>query len=180
MAGSTVAENYAEALFELGAKSGRLEEYGRLMTATACGLASSPEAQAVLVSPKVTKTLKIDLVGRAITAIGAPREFVLYLMAVVKRGRQARLTEIAAAYSDMVDQKLGRVRATVTLARKPDQALEQALVASLARTVGKEVLATFAVDPEILGGTVVRVGDKVYDGSVRRKLVRLKRQLLAK
>ncbi len=180
MAGSTVAENYAEALFELGAKSGRLEEYGRLMTATASALASSPEAQAVLVSPKVTKALKSDLVGRAITAIGAPREFVLYLMAVVKRGRQTRFTEIAAVYGDLVDQKLGRVRATVTLARKPDPALEQAVVASLARTVGKEILATFSVDPEILGGAVVRVGDKIYDGSVRRKLVRLKRQLLAK
>ncbi len=180
MAGSTVAENYAEALFELGAKSGRLEEYGRLMTATASALASSPEAQAVLVSPKVTKALKSDLVGRAITAIGAPREFVLYLMAVVKRGRQTRFTEIAAAYGDMVDHKLGRVRASVTLARKPDPALEQAVVASLARTVGKEILATFSVDPEILGGAVVRVGDKIYDGSVRRKLVRLKRQLLAK
>lgn len=180
MAGSTVAENYAEALFELGAKSGRLEEYGRLMTATASALASSPEAQAVLVSPKVTKALKSELVGRAITAIGAPREFVLYLMAVVKRGRQTRFTEIAAVYGDLVDQKLGRVRATVTLARQPDPALEQAVVASLARTVGKEVLATFSVDPEILGGAVVRVGDKIYDGSVRRKLVRLKRQLLAK
>lgn len=180
MAGSSVANNYAEALFELGAKSGRLEEYGRLIEATAGALASSPAAQAVLVSPKVTKTLKSDLVGRALTAIGAPREFVLYLMAVVKRGRQNRFSEIAAAYGELVDLKLSRVRASVTLARKPDQALEQALVASLARTVGKEVLATFTVDPEILGGTVVRVGDKVYDGSVRRKLVRLKRQLLAK
>ena len=180
MAGSTVAENYAEALFELGAKSGRLEEYGRLMTATASALASSPEAQAVLVSPKVTKALKSELVGRAITAIGAPREFMLYLMAVVKRGRQTRFTEIAAVYGDLVDQKLGRVRATVTLARKSDPALEQAVVASLARTVGKEVLVTFSVDPEIVGGAVVRVGDQIYDGSVRRKLVRLKRQLLAK
>ena len=50
----------------------------------------------------------------------------------------------------------------------------------MARTIGKEVLATFTVDPEILGGAVVRVGDKVYDGSVRRKLVRLKRQLLSR
>ena len=180
MAGSSVANNYAEALFELGAKSGRLEEYGRLIEATAGALASSPEAQSVLISPKVTKALKSELVGRAVTAIGAPREFVLYLMAVVKRGRPNRFGDIAAAYAELVDHKLGRVRASVTLARKPDQSLEQSFVASLARTIGKDVIATFTVDPEILGGTVVRVGDKVYDGSVRRKLVRLKRLLLSR
>ncbi|MDX2060334.1 MAG: F0F1 ATP synthase subunit delta, partial [Gemmatimonadales bacterium] len=76
--------------------------------------------------------------------------------------------------------KLNRVRASVTLARQPDAALEQAVTASLTKMLGKEVLARFVVDPEILGGTVVRVGDRIHDGSLRRKLVRLKRQLLSR
>lgn len=180
MSGSAVAANYAEALLELATKSGRLEEYGGLIEATASALAASPEAQAVLASPKVTKALKSELVGRAITRIGAPREFVLYLMAVVKRGRQGRFGEIAAAYGELVDRKLSRVRASVTTARAADLALQQAVSASLAKTMGKEVMATFEVDPEILGGAIVRVGDQVYDGSVRRKLMRLKRTLLAR
>lgn len=179
MAGSAVAENYAEALFALGAKAGQLEEYGRLMAATAAGLAASPEAEAILVSPKVAKKVKSELVGRAISQIGAPREFVLFLQAVVKRGRQGKIGEIAAAYGDMVDRKLDRVRAAVTVARAADPALERAIVDSLGRILGKEVVATFSVDPELLGGAVVRVGDRIFDGSVRRKLVRLKRQLLS-
>ncbi|MFN0180153.1 MAG: ATP synthase F1 subunit delta [Gemmatimonadales bacterium] len=180
MAGTAVAANYAEALFELAAKSGRLEEYGRLMDATAAALAASPEAQSVLVSPRVTKLAKSELIGRAIAKIGAPREFVLYLQAVVKRGRQGIFREIAAAYGDLVDIKLGRVRAAVTVARTPDAALEASIRAALAKLLGKDVLSSFTVDPEILGGAIVRVGDRIYDGSLRRRLVRLRRTLLSR
>lgn len=178
MAGSAVAANYAEALFELAGNAGQLEDYGRLIDATAAALAASPEGRAVLASPRVTKLAKSQLLGNAVAKIGAPREFVLYLQAVVKRGRQNLLTDIANAYGDLVDRKLNRVRASVTVARTPDAALQQAISASLAKISRKEIMATFVVDPEILGGTIVRVGDKVYDGSVRRKLVKLRRQLL--
>lgn len=180
MAGSAVAANYAEALFELAGKSGQLEEYGRLMEATAGALAASPQGQAVLASPRVTKLAKSQLLGKAVATVGAPREFVLYLQAVVKRGRQNMLSDIASAYGDLVDRKLNRVRASVTVARPADGALQQSIVASLAKIGGKEVIATFGVDPDILGGAIVRVGDKVYDGSVRRRLVKLKRQLLSR
>ncbi len=178
MAGSSVAQNYAEALFELGQKAGRLEDYGRLISATAQALTSSPEAQLVLVSPRVPKAVKSDLVGKAIAKIGAPREFVLYLQAVVKRGRQAMFGQIADAYGDLVDGQMNRVRASVTTARTADGGLEQSVVASLAKKLGKTVVATFTVDAGLLGGAVVRVGDRVYDGSLRRRLLRLRRQLV--
>lgn len=180
MSGSIVAQNYAEALYDLATKSGKLEEYGRLIEATARALESAPDVRAVLVSPKVPKALKSELVGRAMAGAGAPREFVLYLQAVVKRGRQSAFSGIADAYGDLVDRKLNRVRASVTLARQPDAALQQAVTASLTKLLGKDVITRFVVDPEILGGTVVRVGDRIHDGSIRRKLVRLKRQLLSR
>ena len=180
MSAATVSQNYAEVLFVSSGKAGQREEYGRLMQATARGFAMSPEAQAVLVSPKVSKTAKGELIGRSLVAAGAPQPFVLFLQAVVKRGRQGLLTEISQAYNDMVDGQLGRVRATVTVARDPEPTLEETIVASLSKTLGKGVLATFMVEPEILGGTIVKVGDRVYDGSIRRKLVRLKRQLLSR
>ena len=177
MAGSSVARNYAEALFTLGRNAGRLEEYGRLLLATAQALESSPEAQAVLVSPRVPKALKSELVGKAIAKVGAPREFVLYLQAVVKRGRQMMFGQIADAYGELVDGNMNRVRAAVTMARPADAALEQSVVTALARKMGKTVVATFTVDPGLLGGAVVRVGDRVYDGSLKRRLLRLRRQI---
>jgi F-type H+-transporting ATPase subunit delta len=80
----------------------------------------------------------------------------------------------------MVDASLNRVRAAVTVARPADQALQDQITAALQKALDKQVIATFTVDHDILGGTIVRVGDRVYDGSIRRKLVRLKRQLIAR
>jgi F-type H+-transporting ATPase subunit delta len=173
---ATIARNYAEALFELGEKSQRTEEYAGLLEAIAGAIDSSPRAQMVLMSPKVTKAKKGQLLAASLP--GAASEFVLFLQAVVNRGRQLLLGEIASQYRGLLDQKFNRVRAGITLARDPDAALKSSVTAALSKALGKEVLATFAVDPDILGGAVVRVGDRVLDGSVRRKLNQLRRQLL--
>ena len=173
-----VARNYAEVLFSLGEKSGRTEEYGRLLEAVAGAVVATPEAQAVLMSPKVTRVRKAELVAAALP--GAPAEFLHFLKAVVKRGRTLALGEISAQYHALLDVKFNRVRAGITVARAPDAALQAAIAAALSRALGKEVVPTFVVEPEILGGTIVRVGDRVLDGSVRRKLAQLRRQLLAR
>ncbi len=178
MQATGVARNYAEALFALGTQSGRLEEYAGLVEAVAAAIAASPQIEAVLMSPRVPKPRKAALVAQALS--GAPREFVLFLQGVVRRGRQNLLGPIAQEYSALVDAQFNRVRAAVTVARAPDAALQQAIAAQLAKAFRKEVLATYVVDPSVLGGAVVKVGDRVYDGSVRRRLARLRRQLLAR
>lgn len=174
----SIALNYAEALFALGEKSGRTEEYAGLLEAIAGAVDSSPRAQAVLMSPKVTKAKKAELLARSLP--GAPAEFGHFLTAVVKRGRGLLLGEMATQFRGLLDVKFNRVRAGITLARTPDAALQASITAALEQALGKEVLAVFAVDQDILGGAVVRVGDRVLDGSVRRKLAQLRRHLLAK
>jgi F-type H+-transporting ATPase subunit delta len=174
----SIAANYAEALFSLGEGGGQAERYGGLIEAVAGAVQSAPLVTAVMMSPKVTKAAKSEILARALP--DAPKEFVLFLQAVVKRGRQNLFGEIALAYRGMLDTKFNRVRATVTLARAPDEAMRQSLLTALQEVVGKEVLAEFAVDPELLGGVIVRIGDRIHDGSVRRRMTRLRRQLLAR
>ncbi len=77
-----------------------------------------------------------------------------------------------------MDVKLNRVHAGVTLLEEPDARLEQEVIERLSRAIGKEVRAHFRADQGILGGVVVRVGDRIYDGSVRRKLAALRRKLV--
>jgi F-type H+-transporting ATPase subunit delta len=137
---------------------------------------TTPEVQAVLMSPRVPKAEKARLLGAALKE--APREFVLFLQALVKRGRQRLLREIASEYQTLLDVKHNRVRAGVTLAQPADAALQREIQAALSRQLGKEVLASFHVDPDILGGTVVRVGERIHDGSVRRRMTKLRRQLV--
>jgi len=172
----TVARNYAEALLELGERSGQAERYADLLDAVASAIETTPRVQAVLMSPRVPKSEKARFLGEALRS--TPREFVLWLQAVVKRGRQGILRDIATEYVVLLDTKLNRIRASVTLARKPDAKLERIIQEKLSRQLEKQVIAAYLVDPEILGGAIVRVGDRVLDGSVRRRMTKLRRQLL--
>jgi F-type H+-transporting ATPase subunit delta len=173
---ATIARNYAEALFDLGERSGNTGRYAELIDALAGAVETTPEVQGVLMSPRVTKSEKTRLLGAALK--DAPRQFVLFLQALVKRGRQRLLREIAAEYAALLDVKHNRVRAGVTLAHTVDPNLQREIQAALSRQLGKEVIAHFHVDPEILGGTVVRMGERIHDGSVRRRMTKLRRRLL--
>jgi F-type H+-transporting ATPase subunit delta len=174
---TTIARNYAEALFELGERSGHTDRYAELIDAVAGAVETTPEVQSVLMSPRVPKAAKVRLLAAAL--IDAPRDFVLFIQALVKRSRQRLLREIATEYQALLDIKHNRVRAGVTLAQQADPALQRDIQAALSRQLGKDVLATFHVDPEILGGTVVRVGERIHDGSVRRRMTKLRRQLIS-
>jgi F-type H+-transporting ATPase subunit delta len=173
----TIARNYAETLFDLGEQAGQTDQYARLLDTVADVVETSPEVQTALNSPQVPKAEKSRILGAALR--GAPRPFVLFLQAVVKRGRQALLGEIARQYEALLDIKHNRLRAGVTLARPADEGLREQIRQGLSRQLGKEVVAGFSVDPEILGGAIVRIGTRHYDGSLRRKLTKLRRQLLA-
>jgi F-type H+-transporting ATPase subunit delta len=172
----TIARNYAEALFDLATRSGQPERYADLIDAVAAAVETIPKVKAVLMSPRVPKTEKARFLGAALKE--TPRDFVLWLQALVKRGRQGILREVAAEYLALVDEKLNRVRASVTLARQPDERLRRTIEENLSRQLDKQVLAVYLVDPDILGGAIIRVGDRVLDGSVRRRMTRLRRQLL--
>ncbi len=178
MRAETVARNYAEVLFELGEKSGNTDRYADLIDAVAGAVENTPRLQTVLMSPRVSKTEKARLFSAALPNV--PREFVLFIQALVRRGRQVLLRQIASEYLALLDQKLDRVRAGVTLARNPDEKLKRTIQDALTKQLGKQVIAAFLVEPEILGGAIVRVGQMVLDGSVRRRMTKLRRQLLAR
>lgn len=179
MKNTTIARNYAEALL-LGAEAGdkgAVELYGRLMDAVAGAVQADERIAVALDSPRVAKTTKSALLERALADV-APRVFVRFLQAVMRRGRQALLGEIAHEYQALVDLKLDRVHAGVVLVEEPDARLEKQIVERLAAALGKDVRAHFRAERGIIGGVVVRVGDRVYDGSLKRKLTVLRRRML--
>jgi len=167
----TVARNYAEALFAVG------DSFGDLIDAVAGAVAADPRIEAMLASPRISKAVKGQILERALKGQAAP-EFVRFLQAVVRRGRQALFGEIAQEYLILLDKKLNRVHAGVTLAREPDARTEKEIVTRLTEALGREVRAHFRTDRAIVGGVVVRVGGRILDGSVRRRLMALKRRML--
>ncbi len=175
----TIARNYAAALFLAGDAHGgdAVERYGRLMDAVAGAVQSDERIAVALESPRVAKAVKSALLERALHDV-APAELVRFLQAIVRRGRQGLLAEIAQEYQGLVDQKLNRVHAGVVLARAPDARLQKQIVERISQAIGKDVRAHFRADRAILGGVVVRIGDRVFDGSLRRKLATLRRKML--
>jgi F-type H+-transporting ATPase subunit delta len=173
----TVARNYAEALLMLGQRHEAVVEYGVLLEAVAGAVTTEPRLEAVLASPRVPKERKKKLLRDALAG-HAPAPFVRYLESIVQRGRQGLFHEIAKAYERLLDSHLGRVHAAVSTAHAVDPDLAKEIAASLAKLVGKEVLPHFRTDPRLLGGLVVRIGDRVLDGSVRRRLSRLRYSML--
>ena len=180
MKNTTVARNYAQALLLAAEAHGMaaIERYGQVLDAVAGAVQADERIAVALESPRVSKTVKAALLERALEEL-APAEFVRFLQAVVRRGRQGLLGEIAQQFQALVDAKLNRVHAGVTLLEEPDARLQKDVIERLSRAIGKEVRARFRADRGILGGVVVRVGDRIYDGSVRRKLATLRRKLVA-
>ncbi|HEX3928496.1 MAG TPA: ATP synthase F1 subunit delta [Gemmatimonadales bacterium] len=173
----TIARNYAEALVALADKGpGSDEDWGTLIDATSAAM-MAPAVEAALMSPRVPRDRKVAIVSAAHAS--APRPYVLFLAAVIRRGRQMLLPQIADEYRALVDIKLNRVRASVVMARDVDALTRSVLVDQLARAIGKSIIAGFSTDPALLGGVVVRIGDRVYDGSARKRLAVLRQRLLA-
>jgi F-type H+-transporting ATPase subunit delta len=173
----TIARNYAEALFAAADAMGKVGDFGQLIDAVAGAVAADPRIAAVLESPRVAKGEKARILEHALKG-EAPPEFIRFLQAVVRRGRQGLLGDIAHEYLVLLDRKLNRVHAGVTLAVEADAQLEKQVIERLTEALGREVRAHFRTDRSILGGVVVRVGDRILDGSVRRRLTALKRRML--
>ncbi len=175
---ATIARNYAEALFQLGERTNDSERFGDLIEGVGGAIEAEETIRVVLDSPRVTKAAKQELLARALKN-RAPDSFIRFLKAVIKRGRQGVIPAIARQYLELLDVKFDRVHASVAMARTPDQALRETVRKSLSEVLGKEVIAHYREDPGILGGVIVRIGDRVMDGSLRRRLKILRRQMLA-
>ena len=177
MRDTAVCRNYAETLLAVAEKERQVERYGELLDTVAGVLVADPALRGVFMSPRVPKQTKQRLIEQGLEKV-APKPFVRFLQLVVQRGRQYLLEDIAAEYEELVDQHLNRLHAVVATARPVDERLAAAIRKRLSEVFAKDVLPHFRADPGLLGGIVVRVGDLVFDGSLRRKLKLLQHRML--
>jgi F-type H+-transporting ATPase subunit delta len=178
MRDATIARNYAEALLTLARKAEDPQGWGRMLMEVADAVQRDERLRLFLESPRISADQKNAVLARAFQD-RYPRLLVRYLQTLVSKGRQLLLPTIATEYFSLLDEAEGRVHAQVTLALAPSDADRASLAAQLSRVLGKTVVPHVTVNPAILGGVVVKVGDTVMDGSVRRRLGRLRAQLVA-
>jgi len=177
MRDTTIARNYAETLFALASKAEDLRGWGKTISDLAAAVEQDPRLRLFLESPRISGAEKIRVLGQAFQD-RMPRLMVRFLQTLVTHRRQMLIPEIAHEYLDIVDAAEGRMHARVTLARATSDAEVAAIAAQLSRMFGKDVVPHVAIDPSIMGGVVVNVGDTVLDGSVRKRLGTLRRRML--
>jgi F-type H+-transporting ATPase subunit delta len=173
----TIARNYAETLLELAQRAGDLRGWGEMIDSVGNAMDTDRRLRMFLESPRLSAGQKNEIIQKAYGA-ALPRNFVRFLQALVSHRRQMLIPLIAQAYHDLVDQVEGRVHASVTVAREPDENDRAVVTTQLKRALGMDVVPHFHVNSTILGGVVVRVGDTVLDGSVRRRLATLRSRML--
>jgi F-type H+-transporting ATPase subunit delta len=178
MRDTTIARNYADALLSLATKANQVDEFGALIGALSEAVRATPLLHTFLEAPQVSGADKRTVLRKALEG-RAPVTFVRFVEKLVANRRQALIPDIAAQYVDLVDQQVGRVHATVLVARTPASGDAEQISKRLSEVLGKEVIAHLTVNPAILGGLVVRIGDTVMDGSVRRRLGALRQALIS-
>jgi F-type H+-transporting ATPase subunit delta len=177
MRDTTIAKIYAEALLELARRAEDPPGWGKLIRDVANGMQDDVTVQRFLESPKVSAAQKNEVFFQAL-GDRVPRHFLRFLQTLVRKRRQMLIPEISVEYDQLLDIHENRVHANVTVARETSSVDEARIAEQLSRVVGKTVIPHMNVNPAILGGVVVKIGDTVMDGSVRRRLARLKSQIL--
>jgi F-type H+-transporting ATPase subunit delta len=176
--GGSIARRYAKALFEIGVAEGNYERLGQELNDLANAYTGSDDLRLALENPVIKPSEKLAILKAILPRVGASTSVQRFAQLLLDRGRIALLRPAARAYRQLADARAGQVRATVTSAAPLSPAdLDRVRRALEARTARK-VIVEAAVDPDLIGGVVARVGDLVLDGSVRTQLAELRRRLV--
>src|SRR5665213_292845 len=138
---------------------------------------SAPALSVVLASPAVSKARKREVLRRIADALGLERILRNFLLVLSDHGRAASLSAMIEAFDLLLDERLGFVRAEIATAMELTSGQRDGLTAEMGKLAGSRVRMRFVVDPDLIGGVTVRLGSKVYDGSMRGQLAVLQRRL---
>lgn len=170
---------YANALADIAMAQGAAKPLLEQLTGFGALYAESAELRNFLASPAVTKEAKHRVIEKLLTRVGASKILRNFLFVIVDHQRTHALPEIIAAFQQVIRQRQGIMEAQVSSAVELSKAQKAEMEFTLEKLTGKRVEATFSLEPELLGGARVRVGDTIYDGSVRGRLNELRARLVS-
>lgn len=139
----------------------------------------SLELREFFVNPAIPAAQKVGILDKLNAKLGMQKELRNLLAVLITNDRIGHVSEVAAAYRRLLQEQSGIRPAEIVTARELDAAERDALLAEVATLAGGRIEPSFKLDPSILGGTVVRIGSTVYDGSVQGRLERLREVLVS-
>lgn len=172
MNGDIVAQRYARALFELGKEQGMptLELYGETLTSLDSMVNASPDLSRLFRAPVITVAEKRNVLQVLLKKMKAGETVSNFCFLLADKERLPLLSNIVAYFCRLLDEAKGIIRGKLLTAVKLDKERQAGILASLEQQTRKQLALRFEVDPAILGGVVLQVGDTVLDASLRAQL----------
>jgi F-type H+-transporting ATPase subunit delta len=176
-----LARRYARALFDLATTPIQRDKFAKDMNAVSEFVRQRDEVGtpvlSVLAADRFALADRRRLLSTITSRVGADAIVLKFLVLVLEKGRIIGVPDIARAYQRLADDAMGRVQAHITSAVPLPEGGLARIKNALGKATGKIIVATQSVDPELIGGIVVKVGSYVIDGSVRNTLAQLKSSL---
>ena len=139
----------------------------------------SGELREFFINPAVPATQKVAILDKLNAKMGLQKELRNLLAVLINNDRIGEVHEVATAWRAEMQERLGIRQAEIVTARELNRQERAELIAGVGKLAGSRIEPTFKLDESIIGGTVVRIGSTVYDGSVRGRLERLKEELIS-
>lgn len=170
---------YANALADIALAQGAAAPVIKQLGDFGAVYAESAQLRNFLASPAVDREPKHGVVEKLAARLGASKILRNFLFVIVDHRRTAILPEIIAAFQEVVRQRQGIAEAEISSAVELSAAQKTEFASRLARLTGKRVEVKYSLEPALLGGAVVRIGDTIYNGSLRNRLNELRTRLAA-
>src|SRR5260370_21938054 len=169
-----IARRYARAYFDLAVEAGEVDRRGGELSEVAEVL-GDPQVVQALANPRLSVEQRTEVALALLEGRSEPARNLVRLL--IQHGGMAALPAVVTHYRRLSDEASGVVRAEVTAAIPVDRGLEERIGRTLSERLGGQVQTTVRQDPSILGGLIIRVGDRVIDGSIRTRLQQLRAAL---
>ena len=180
MLNKKVAKRYAKALFEIAKESNRVEQFKKELGGFANLLKTSPELVQCLISPLYSAADLKKIIVSLTEKTGAAKTVQDFLCLLVDKKRIHYLADIIESYEDLTNEAFGYAKAKVITATPLSNQDQEHIKSSLESITKKKILLSSVIDPQIIGGVIAEVGDKIFDGSVRNQLQKMKETLIYK
>jgi F-type H+-transporting ATPase subunit delta len=172
---SSIGRRYAQAYFDLARQDGKIPER-RQDLARAVETLAHPEVADALANPRLTLSERTRLALDLLDGVGESARNLVQLL--IQRNRTAVLADLLETYDTLTDRDSGVIRAEVVAAVPVDAELKRRIGRALGEKLGGAVQTEVRHDPDIIGGLVIRIGDRVIDNSVRTRLEQLRGALV--
>jgi len=173
----TLARKYARALLDIGLQEGNYEALGKDLRKIADLLKENRELKGILISAAYPAATRKAIARAICEPLGLSKSAVDFIELLIARERMDHFPEIVKSYEGLCDGVAGRIRATLVTAGELPAELVTLIKGQLESKTGKEVILSMEENPSLIGGVLTRIGNVIYDGSLKTQLLRVKESL---